>query len=126
MEVRHPGWFQPSEMEWLTEMLHAVNKGIIITDTAGRRDACHMHLSKDKAMVRFVANNLHPTDYTRINQWVERIASWMANGLSELYFFIHMANETHSPELAGYLVDSLNAACGLQVKKPVLVQQELF
>lgn len=126
VEVRHPGWFLPAELEWLAEMLHAVNKGIIITDTAGRRDACHMQLAIDKAMVRFVANNLHPTDYTRIHQWVERIASWMANGLTELYFFIHMANEKHSPELAGYLVDALNAACGLQVKKPVLLQQELF
>jgi hypothetical protein len=37
-----------------------------------------------------------------------------------------MANEKHSPELAVYLVDSLNAACGLKLKKPVLLQQELF
>lgn len=126
VEVRHPGWFQPTELEWLTDMLHASNKGLVITDTAGRRDCCHMHLSTDKAMVRFVANNLHPTDYTRINQWVARISSWINNGLSELYFFVHMANEKHSPELAGYLVDALNAACGLQLKKPVLLQQELF
>lgn len=126
VEVRHPAWFQPAEMDWLTGMLHAVNKGLIITDAAGRRDACHMHLAGTKAMVRFVANNLHPTDHPRIDQWVSRLAYWVENGVSEAYFFIHMANEKHSPELAGYLIDGLNAACGLQLKKPVLLQQELF
>jgi uncharacterized protein YecE (DUF72 family) len=126
VEVRHPNWFQPAEIEWLTDMLHAVNKGLVITDTAGRRDACHMHLAIDKAMVRFVSNNLHPTDYTRIKDWVQRIACWIENGLQEIYFFIHMPNEKHSPELAGYLIDHLNAACGLKLKKPVLLQQELF
>jgi uncharacterized protein YecE (DUF72 family) len=126
VEVRHPGWFVTAELEWLADMLHAVNKGIVITDTAGRRDVCHMRLSMPKAMVRFVANNLHPTDYTRINAWIERMAHWMDAGLEELYFFVHMANEKHSPELAGYLIDGLNRRCRLQLKKPVLVQQELF
>ena len=88
VEVRHPGWFVPSELEWLTGMLHSVNKGLVITDTAGRRDACHMHLALDKVMVRFVANNLHPTDHIRINDWVKRMAYWIENGLQEIYFFI--------------------------------------
>ncbi len=99
VEVRHAGWFHPAEMEWLSEMLHAVNKGLVITDTAGRRDVCHLHLAIPKTMVRFVANNLHPTDYTRVDAWVDRIAFWIENGLEELYFIIHMENEKHSPEL---------------------------
>lgn len=126
VEVRHPNWFDKAEIEWLANMLRPVNKGFVITDTAGRRDACHMRLPASKTMVRFVANNLHPTDYTRIREWINRIAYWIDNGLHEVYFFIHMANEKHSPELAAYLIDGLNAACGLQLKKPVLVQQELF
>ena len=126
VEVRHPGWFGPAELEWLTEMLPAINKGLIITDTAGRRDVCHMHLTKTKTMVRFVANNLHPTDYVRINDWVQRISFWIENGLEELYFIFHMDSEGHSPELAGYFIDKLNATCGLQAKKPVLLQQVLF
>ncbi|RYZ45942.1 MAG: DUF72 domain-containing protein, partial [Chitinophagaceae bacterium] len=93
---------------------------------AGRRDCCHMHLAQPKVIVRFVANNLHPTDYSRIDEWVGRIASWIESGLQELYFIIHMDQEKHSPELAGYLVDKLNAACSLQLTKPVLLQQELF
>lgn len=126
VEVRHPNWFNASEMDWLIELLRPVNKGLIITDTAGRRDAVHMRLTAPNAMIRFVANSLHSTDYTRINDWVKRIAYWIENGLNELYFIIHMPAEKHSPELAGYLIEGLNAACGLHLKKPVLLQQELF
>lgn len=126
VEVRHAGWFTGAATEDLAEMLHSLNKGFVITDTAGRRDVCHMHLTVPKAMVRFVANNLHPTDYPRVDSWVKRIGTWIDNGLEELYFIIHMDHEKHSPELAGYLVDKLNARCNLQLKKPVLLQQELF
>lgn len=126
VEVRHPGWFEDAELKALVDMLRSVNKGLIITDTAGRRDVCHMHLTLAKAMVRFVANNLHPTDHVRVDTWVERINYWMENGLEELYFIIHMDHEKHSPELAGYLIEKLNASCGLKLKKPVIVQQELF
>jgi uncharacterized protein YecE (DUF72 family) len=126
VEVRHPGWFHPAEMEWLTDLLQAMNKGLIITDTAGRRDVCHMHLTTAKGMVRFVANNLHPTDYSRIDEWVQRISVWIEKGLESLFFIIHMDSEKHSPELAGYFIEKLNAACGLQNRKPVLLQQELF
>ncbi len=126
LELRHPGWFTGGETERLVQFLRKVQKGMVITDTAGRRDCCHMHLAGSCSLVRFVANNLHPTDYARINGWVERIAFWIENGLSELYFIIHMPEEKHSPEVAGYLVDRLNAACGLRLKKPVLLQQELF
>lgn len=126
VEVRHPNWFNKEEMEWLVDLLRPVGKGLVITDTAGRRDVCHMHLTVPKTLVRFVANNLHPTDRPRIDDWVERIAYWLENGLEELYFIVHMHEEKHSPELVGYLVDRLNERCGLGLKKPVLVQGELF
>lgn len=126
VEVRHPDWFVKAEMQSLVQLLRETGKGLIITDTAGRRDCCHMHLAKASVMVRFVANNLHPTDYRRLDDWVGRIADWIEKGLQQLYFIVHMDQEKHSPELAGYLVDKLNVACGLQLKKPALLQQELF
>ena len=126
MEVRHPAWFEEKELNWLVDMLHPVDKGLVITDTPGRRDVCHMRLAIPKVFVRFVSHNLHPTDYTRLNQWVERIAHWLENGLEALYFIVHMHEEKHSPELSGYLIDKLNERCGLKLKKPVLVQGELF
>lgn len=124
VEVRHPNWFDANELEWLVDMLRPVNKGLVITDTAGRRDVCHMRLSTPKAFVRFVSNNLHPTDYTRIDDWVGRIAYWLENGLEELYFFVHMHEEKHSPELSGCLIDRLNGTCGLELRKPTLMQEE--
>ncbi|HEV7330618.1 MAG TPA: DUF72 domain-containing protein [Flavisolibacter sp.] len=126
VEVRHPDWFVPAEMELLVQLLRETGKGLINTDTAGRRDCCHLHLAQPKTMVRFVANNLHTTDYRRIDEWVKRMAAWIDNGLQSLYFIIHMDQEKHSPELAAYLIDSLNAACRLSLKKPVLLQRELF
>lgn len=126
VELRRPAWFEAKEREWLADLLRAVNKGLVITDTAGRRDACHMLLAIPKAFVRFVSNNLHPTDYTRIDDWIKRINDWLNRGLQELYFIVHMAEEKHSPELVSYFVDKLNAACGLQLKKPFLIQGELF
>lgn len=126
VEVRHANWFDEKELVRLVDLLRPVNKGLVITDTAGRREVCHMRLSVPKVFVRFVSNNLHPTDYTRIDAWVERLAHWLEKGLEELYFIVHMHEEKHSPELSGYLIDKLNERCGLELKKPVLVQGELF
>jgi uncharacterized protein YecE (DUF72 family) len=124
VELRHPNWFSGNETDWVADLLRPVNKGWIITDTAGRRDVCHMHLTVPRAFVRFVANSLHPTDYVRIDDWIDRVAHWVDNGLEELYFIIHMHEERHSPELVSYLIDGLNEKCGLQIKKPLLVQNE--
>ena len=126
VEVRHPGWFTPAESEWLVELLQPINKGWLVTDTAGRRDVCHMHLAQPKALIRFVANDLHPTDYKRIDDWVERIEYWIENGLGELYFMMHLHHEINSPELISYLIDGLNKRCGLMLKKPVNIQPTLF
>ena len=88
----------------------------MITDTAGRRDCVHMYLTVPKAFIRFVGNSLDNSDYTRIDDWVKRINYWLDNGLEELYFFMHMHDETYSPELSSYLIDKLNTVCGLSLK----------
>lgn len=122
LEVRHPDWFAKQERwQFMLEELKALNMGAVITDTSGRRDCAHMHHTIPKAFVRFVGNSLHPTDYTRIDEWIEKIKYWLDNGLEELYFFMHMHDETYSPELTVYIVDKLNAACNLQLAKPVFI-----
>lgn len=126
VEVRHAAWFEGPVLDELVRLLRTHNKGLVITDTAGRRDVCHSHLPVPAAMVRFVANNLHPTDHLRIEAWVERIGQWLNTGLEEIYFIVHMDHEKHSPELAAHLIEKLNAACGLALKKPALIQGELF
>jgi len=85
LEVRHPGWFaREIERDDLFTFLREHNIGAVITDTAGRRDCAHMHLTLPKAFIRFVGNSLHPTDYTRIDRWVQRMKHWLDNGLQEL------------------------------------------
>jgi len=126
LEVRHPDWFLEPSLTELLGTLQKANIGFVITDTAGRRDCCHMYLTQSKAFIRYVGNSLHPKDYTRIDDWVTRIKYWLDNGLNELYFFMHMHNEAFSPELTVYLVDKLNATCGLSLKKPMFVNPTLF
>ena len=122
LEVRHPDWFRKDDIrEEMISTLKELSMGAVITDTAGRRDCAHMNLSIPKAFVRYVGNSLHPSDYTRIDEWIKRIKYWLDNGLEELYFFMHMHDEATSPELTVYLVDKLNAACGLNLIKPKFV-----
>jgi uncharacterized protein YecE (DUF72 family) len=121
LEVRHPDWFKKDISKELFETLHALNIGAVITDTAGRRDCAHMHLTIPKVFIRYVGNSLHHTDYTRIDAWINRMKFWLDNGIEDLYFFMHMHDEATSPELTIYLVDKLNAACGLNLIKPKFV-----
>jgi len=119
LEVRHPEWFADRVVVTeLLQVLSMLNVGFVITDTAGRRDCAHMHLTVPKVFVRYVGNNLHESDYRRADEWVTRLKYWVNNGIEEIYFFIHMQNEATSPDLTLYLVDKLNAACDLKLIKP--------
>ncbi len=125
LEVRHPDWFlKERERTDLFNFLKENNIGIVITDTAGRRECAHMHLTVPKAFIRYVGNSLHKTDYSRCDAWVQRMKYWLNNGLEELYFFMHMHDEATSPELTVYLVDKMNKECGLNLVKPTFVTQQ--
>ena len=127
VEVRNPEWFaNKKESEELISTLTKLNIGYIITDAAGRRDCVHMYLTIPKAFIRFVGNSLHPSDYTRIDEWVNRIKYWLDNGLKELYFFMHMHDEAYSPELSVYLIDKFNNVSGLSLQKPEFIQKPEF
>lgn len=125
LEVRHPEWYSNEAVRLeLLRTLQQLKVGFIITDTAGRRDCAHMELTVPKAFIRFVGNSLHPTDYTRIDDWVNRIHYWLEKGLKELYFFMHMHDEAYSPELSVYLADKIKAVCGVDVMRPKFVEAE--
>ena len=125
LEVRHPDWFANEDIRIeMMERLKAMNMGIVITDTAGRRDCAHMYLTIPKTFIRFVGNSLHPTDEPRIDAWIARIKSWIDQGAEEIYFFMHMHDEAKSPELTVYMVDKLNAACKLNLIKPKWVSEQ--
>ena len=124
LEVRHSEWFSDEAIRnELFAFLKDNKIGSVITDTSGRRDCAHMQLSIPKAFIRYVGNSLHPTDYARVDEWIDRIKYWIEEGMEEVYFFMHMHDEAYSPELTVYMVDKLNAACGLNLKKPEFVKK---
>lgn len=129
LEVRHSSWFlNDAVRNELTQFLKDNHIGFVITDTAGFRACAHMYLTVPKTFIRYVGNSLHASDYTRIDAWIERMKFWLNNGMEELYFFMHMHDEATSPELTVYLVDKMNATCGLNLIKPTFTnqQQSLF
>lgn len=127
VEVRHPGFFQdPVESKALFELLKAFNSTAVITDVAGRRDVCHMHLTQARSLIRFVGNGLHPSDYTRVNAWAERLKNWFAQGLQEAYFFTHEPDNLLAPELTAFCVEAFqNVLPNVAIRgpKPVDGQQ---
>ncbi|MDQ6761063.1 MAG: DUF72 domain-containing protein [Bacteroidota bacterium] len=124
LEVRHHDWFKGDTAKELFDKLHALKIGAVITDTAGRRDCAHMHVTIPKTFIRYVGNSLHPTDYIRIDAWVERMKHWLGKGINDIYFFMHMHNEATSPELTVYLADKMNNECGLNLIKPTFVNNK--
>lgn len=127
LEVRHPDWFaKENDREDMFAFLREHSMGAVITDTAGRRDCAHMHLTIPKVFIRYVGNSLHASDYTRTDAWIKRMKYWLDNGLQELYFFMHMHDEATSPELTVYLVDKMNKACGLGLIKPKFLNSALL
>lgn len=129
LEVRHPDWYLKEHSEELFQTLKKFKLGAVITDTAGRRDCCHMHTTIPKTFIRYVGNSLHQSDSTRIDAWIKRMKYWIDNGMQEIYFFMHMHDEATSPELTVYLVERLNKSCGLNLTVPKFIdgkQQVLF
>lgn len=125
LELRHPDWYQSEFIKSeLLDLLMAQKVGWLTTDTAGRRDVCHVELTTPSAFIRFVGNGLHPTDYTRIDEWVEIINDWVRKGIDSVYFMIHQEDEVHAPVLSKYLVDQLNKKLHSNIKAPTLLNQE--
>lgn len=124
VELRHPGWFEKESFDTVFDMLEEAKAGAIITDATGRRDCVHMRLTTSEAFIRFVGNGLHPTDYVRIDDWVQRIKSWMQQGIHTVYFFMHQHEELHSPELCKYVIQELNKHCGTSLREPKFVEHQ--
>ncbi|MBC8152905.1 MAG: DUF72 domain-containing protein, partial [Bacteroidetes bacterium] len=131
VEFRHPDWFKTQTGLQTTERLYNLRRHVVNTDVAGRRDVLHMSVTTPVLTVRFIANEGHPTDYTRTDAWVQRLKTWFDKGLQKVYLFIHGGGDNDTaPELILYWTRELNKHCGLNMKEPVLqprvVQGSLF
>lgn len=118
MEFRHTDWFnEECVAQELYHLLTENNIANILVDTAGRRDIMHMRLTNDEAFIRYVGAN-HPSDYNRLDDWVERLGVWKENGLKNVHFFIHQNMELESPLLAAYFIEKLNFKFGSDLTIP--------
>ncbi len=126
VELRHGEWFANQTIrEKIFNLFRELNIGAVITDTAGRRDAVHMHLPIPAAFIRFVGNNLDPSDYARADEWIERFKKWQDQGLESLFLFIHQKEENASPILADYFIQRLNKELKLEIKRPHFIPKTL-
>lgn len=120
IEVRNTDWFNDTDAsEHLYSLLEKNGIANIVVDTAGRRDMLHMRLTTPVAFIRYVGAN-HESDYSRLDDWLERIIKWRAEGLQSLYFFVHQNVEKESPLLSAYFIDKLNKHFDLDLKMPSL------
>lgn len=124
LELRHPDWFTDEGASF--SMLKEMNKGLVITDAPGRRDAAHMYITVPFLFLRFVSNRDHHSTYARITEWAERIGTWVNNGLEEAYIFLHPGDESVIPELTVAWMEALNKSCKVNLKLPFIQQGSLF
>ena len=124
IEFRHTQWYNDASVaNALYALLEENNISNIIVDTAGRRDLLHMRLTNTTAFVRYVGAN-HESDYTRLDDWVERLKLWKEEGIKEIDFFIHQNIEKESPLLSAYFIKKLNKDLGYSLKVPNEASQQ--
>ena len=132
LELRHEDWFRnESFFQDFVKSVAGLGVGMVITDVAGRRDCSHMYLTLPSVFVRYVGNGLHPSDYSRLDDWANRAKYWLDNGLKEFYFLVHTHDEITAPEISVHFIDKLNGLKGFDLKKPKFLegigkQQDLF
>jgi uncharacterized protein YecE (DUF72 family) len=123
IELRHESWFEDITIQnQLMEYLRMKKIGMVITDVLGRQDVLHQRLTNKTAFIRFGANNLHPTDFVRLDNWTNRILNWLASGLRQAYFFIHTPERNLCPELADYFISGLNKKADTLLLPPPKIQ----
>ena len=123
VEVRHPDWFNnasvANELHALLQENGATN---VLVDTAGRRDMLHMRHTNKSTFIRYVGAN-HQSDYARLDECVDRIATWVEQGVEEINFFVHQNIELESPLLSVYFIEQLNKKLGLNHQVPAALNK---
>lgn len=122
VELRHPGWYTDKQIvDEVFDLMAHYNKCMVITDTAGRRGCIHQRLTTPMAFIRFNGYDLHPSDFARIDEWVERLGHWVDDGLETVFYFAHQDDECHTPVTCDYFIKAINKRLGLDVKAPQFI-----
>ncbi len=124
LEVRHRDWYADKNVnEELCDLLTQNNITHILSDTAGRRDMVHMCLTTPYTFIRYTGAN-HESDYSRLDDWFDRLKSWIAKGVQEINFFVHQNLEVESPLLSAHLIKRLNKELGYNLTVPEIGKDE--
>lgn len=118
IEFRHTDWFSdPAVANELYDILEKYDVSNIVVDTAGRRDLLHMRMTNDTAFIRYNGAN-HESDYTRLDDWLDRLETWVSQGLQNIYFFVHQNLERASPLLSAHFITEANKRFGTDIHIP--------
>jgi len=130
VELRHPAWFSSAAARdevFAAFAEHGVTT--ILTDVAGRRDVLHMRLTTPDVMIRFVGNEPHPSDFTRLDDWIARLNGWLDRGLDTAYFFLHQKRDHRTIPMARHFLEHAADRVSVELDAtpaPAPVQGELF
>jgi uncharacterized protein YecE (DUF72 family) len=125
IEIRNEQLFANlNHLNTFFKILESYKVSTVITDVAGRRDVLHQRLTTSTAIIRFVGNALHKTDYSRIDDWVARLNDWFSMGLHEVYFFTHEPDNILAPRLARYLFEKIQATFPAQLRGVVFEEEQ--
>lgn len=119
VELRNAKWFESESIrkEWY-DLFSKYHVTSVITDTSGRRDVLHQILTTNKAFIRFTGNNLHKTDYSRIDEWCSLLPEWIEKGINEVYFFMHEPTKHLCADIATYMIKQLKEKLDVEIKAP--------
>jgi uncharacterized protein YecE (DUF72 family) len=122
VELRNTEWFNDASIsQEVYSLFEKNNVTNILVDTAGRRDLLHMRLTTPNAFIRYVGSNEPKSDRERLDDWLDRLKTWIAKGLRDIYFFVHQNIEMESPLLSAYFIEKLNKEFGLSLQVPKLL-----
>ena len=126
LEVRHTEWFNnPKMADELSLLLKKNGVSNVLVDTAGRRDLLHMRLTTPTAFIRYVGANHPDSENKRLDDWIDRLETWVHLGLQNIYFFVHQNLEKESPVLSAYFIQKLNERLGTKLKVPDITTANL-
>lgn len=124
VELRHPSWFNDAELlEKLLDDFKKRETGLVITDTPGERELVHMALTVPEVFIRFEGNELHKTDFTRLDAWAKRIKKWVDKGLKKAYFYHHTTTKALTPEMSNHFTAKINKLLSLELKPVKLIEE---
>lgn len=128
IEFQHPDWYNDSETaSKVFDLLEKQDVANVIVDSAHRRDMLHMRLTNNNAFIRFVGTN-NESDYKRLDEWVNRLNTWVDHGLENIQFFVHQHDNKASPHNGAHFIHKMNEVVGTELQVPNVYgeQGELF